>query len=371
MKKDVLPESSRAFFRSIDIFDKFDNDELTQRTKFGAFISVCLSIFTAIYLFIKVVRFFTPKIYRDLSLNCALIDEQEFVNISVAIKVNMPCYFLHFDAIDSIGVSQLDLNSTANMRRISKSGQMIGVANETLKDMCYSCYGVMPDDMCCNSCEQLVMMAMMKGMPVTPEKWEQCKGKSGLRSISSDEKCLIKGKVSVNKVRGEFHIAPGRNAGRGSQHQHDLSFQFPSMDLSHSIESIRFGPLIPTANNPLKGLRITQNPQTPMHYTYVMMATPVIYIKDGHEKARGYEYTALIASHRTYHGQAPGIFFSYSFTPYTVTVNAKSRSLAQFVTSTSGFLSGAFAAAMMVDLFAERTGLARLFENTEAPESKT
>ena len=368
MKKE-LPESSKAILRAIDIFDKFDNDELTQRTKFGAFVSICLSIFAGIYLTIKVIRFFTPKIYRDLSLTAMLIDQQDFVNISVAVRVNLPCYFLHLDAIDSLGVTQLDLNSTANMRRFSKSGHMIGVANETLKDMCYPCHGILPDDMCCNSCEQLVVVAMMKGLPATPEKWEQCKGRKKPPSVSLDETCLIKGKVSVNKVNGEFHIAPGRNDIRGGQHNHDLSFGFPNLDLSHTIESIRFGPVIPTANNPLRGIKVTQGPRTAMSYKYTMMVTPVVYIKDRKERTRGYEYTAMVTSHQVYPGEAPGIFFKYSFTPYTVTVNAKSRSLAQFVTSTSGFLSGAFAAAMMFDLFAERTGLARLFERVEG-ESK-
>lgn len=367
-KKETIVKRSNSFLEAIDIFDKFDNDDLTFKTRSGAFISICLSIFAGIYLTIKVVRFCTPKIYRDLALNAALVDQEDFINISVAVTVDIPCYFLHFDHIDTLGVSQLDINSTTNMRRLTKSGKLIGVANETLKDVCYPCFGALPDNVCCNSCEQLILLHMWKGLEAKPDEWPQCKSKKAAPKVSADEKCRIKGKVSVNKIDGGFHIAPGRNDVSGGGHHHDLGFNFPNIDLSHTIEHIRFGPKIPTANNPLKGLRVKQDPNVAMRYNYILLATPVVYVKDGNEKARGYEYTAMVTSHPIMRGEAPGIFFQYTLTPYTVTVNAKSRSLAQFITSTFGFLSGCFGAAQMLDMFIDKTGLLNFFQKKQ--ESK-
>jgi hypothetical protein len=86
-----------------------------------------------------------------------------------------------------------------------------------------------------------------------------------------------------------------------------------------------------------------------------------LYIKNGKEVSRGYEYTAVISSRVILRGMAPGIFFDYSFTPYRVTVTAVSRSFPQFLTSTLGFLAGSFAGAMMLDLFIHKTQVLEKF----------
>jgi hypothetical protein len=96
-----------------------------------------------------------------------------------------------------------------------------------------------------------------------------------------------------------------------------------------------------------------------MRYRYVMIATPLVYVRNGAERARGFEYTAMITYRPVAAGMAPGIFFDYSFTPYGVVVNAVSRSFAQYLTSTFGFLSGAFALVMLLDAFLHETGLAQ------------
>lgn len=352
-----------GFLKAIDIFDKFENDQLKVSSKASTILSIFLSTFGCLFFIIKIIRFFIPNIHRDLELNSSLVNQEDFVNISISILVNLPCYFLHLDQIDSLGFSQLDINSTANLRRYDKNGVFIGIVNETLKHECHPCYGVLPDNLCCNSCEELILMATLKGIPPHPEKWVQCQGKiAGTKAnnknlnvphVSLDEKCLVKGKISVNKVRGNFHIAPGRNDISGGGHQHDLSFRFPNLDLSHTINLVRFGPFIPTVTNPLQNVKVNQDPNAFMVYKYHLVVTPINYVHDGKLVSRGYEYTSLIMN-REARRDAPGIFFHYSFTPYTVTIVSKSRSFAQFITSTFGFLSGSFAMATMLDFFIEK-----------------
>jgi hypothetical protein len=167
-------------------------------------------------------------------------------------------------------------------------------------------------------------------MTPRPEEWPQCRAKNVPPHVSLNEKCMVKGKVSVNKVSSNFHIAPGRNLVDSSVpgHHHDLSFAFLSLDMSHSIERIRFGPSILTANTPLTDMKIRQRPGRPMFYRYNLLVTPLVHIRNGKEKDRGYEYTAMA----TKRAIAPGIFFNYTFIPYAVVVNAKSRSFTQYVT---------------------------------------
>jgi hypothetical protein len=112
-----------------------------------------------------------------------------------------------------------------------------------------------------------------------------------------------------------------------------------------------------------------------MKYQYHLMATPLVYIYNGKERARGYEYTTMITENPISSGIAPGIFFDYSFTPYGVAVNAVSRSFGQYLTSTFGFLSGAFAAVTLLDTFLQNTGFASKIEKSasekkDAPETK-
>jgi hypothetical protein len=243
----------------------------------------------------------------------------------ISVEVDLPCYFLHLDAIDSLGFSQLDINLTANFRRYTKAGRFIGVAKN-----------------------------------VPPQ-------------VSLDEKCMVKGKVSVNKVLGNFHIASGRNLVDLSvpAHQHDLSFAFPSLDMSLRIERIRFGPSIPTANTPLTDMNIRQRPGRPMFYRYSTLVAPLVYIKNGREKDRGYESTAMIAQRAIAPGMVPGIFFDYAFTPYAVVVHAKSKSFAQYLTSTFGFLSGSFSAVMLLNMFLQTTQIVEKWKKPKSEEDET
>lgn len=344
----------KSILQTIDIFDKFDNEELRLRSTSGAFLSIFLSTFGMIFIVIKTFRFFSPNIYRDLALNPSLVNSQDFLNISINVQVNLPCYFLHLDAIDTLGFTQLNINSTARMLRIGKNGKFIGVANESIQDKCFPCYGLKPEGLCCNSCEEMILMHKFRGLQAKPDEWPQCDKKRPETKVSRHEKCLVKGKISVNKVNGNFHIAPGRNVKTGGMmHQHDLDFQFPNMDLSHYIHHVRFGPKIPTANLPLKNVRQEQNPNMPIYYKYNLLITPVIYIRNGKLINRGYEYTSMLSKYPSLQ-QAPGIFFQYQFSPYTITITSKSRSFAQYITSTFGFLSGSFALAMMLDLFIQK-----------------
>jgi hypothetical protein len=350
--------ASGSVLRYLDIFDKFNDDELRVRTRCGTILSIFLAILSGLYLAIQTVRLFTPKIHRDLALAPSVTNQRDFVNISLSIFVDLPCYLLHLDAIDSLGFSQLNINGTARLRRVNASGRIIGVANQPPAGACHPCYGALPAGACCNSCEQLLLMFALKNLTAEPQRWPQCAAGAPPR-VSLDEKCLVKGKISVNKVPGLFHIAPGRNDDESpeGEHAHDLSGVFPSLALSHRINGIRFGASVPTANAPLAGLAIAANVLEPMRYRYIMMATPLVYIKNGCEKARGYEYTTMITIRKVRPGMAPGIFFDYSFTPYGVVVNAVSRSFLQYLTSTLGFLSGAFALVMLLDTFLHETGL--------------
>jgi hypothetical protein len=340
-----------AFLRAIDIFDKFADDELRVRTRSGAFLSILLTVFGGIFMGTTIFRFLQPKVRRRISLTPSMIDQQDRINISLSIEVGLPCYFLHFDAIDSLGYSQLEINSTATLRRLSPNGTFLGVVSETIGGVCHPWHGLFPPPASSNSCEQLILLFTFRGLTPDPDNWPQCHAPA---SVSPAERCLVKGRVAVNRAAGGFHIAPGRNVADGETHAHDLQFDFPNLRLAHKIRRIRFGPDIPAAKRPLTGF-VAAAAEAPTAFTYRLVATPLRWRRRGADVASGFEYGALVASREPAGpGVPPGIWVEYEFTPYGVVADVGFRSPAKLATSAFGFLSGGFAIVMMVDMFIQR-----------------
>jgi hypothetical protein len=202
-------------------------------------------------------------------------------------------------------------------------------ANET----CGPCYGLLPDGECCPTCERLIFLAARQGQPAPQSNWAQCKHHLLAPAPQSDERCLIKGKITVYRIRGDFHIATGRNLRGKMGHAHDLLHRIPQYDLSHKIEKIRFGPKIPTTRQPLEDLRLRLTRKIPAHSQYTLVATAVTYKRNGIVIDRRFEYTAR-AKHWEMHRMIitiPGMFFVYQFSPYRVIVNVRSRPVFGFV----------------------------------------
>ena len=342
-----------GFLESIDLYDKYKNTEFRFHTKISQFMTFGLIIFGSFLLSSELISNFSPKYVRDLSINNKLENAIDFVNISLTIKIAMPCYFLHIDILDSIGFNQLYLNQSQNMRRINKKGKIIGIANRSMIEFCLPCYGLFPDDHCCNSCEELILISMLKGLPPTPNNWTQCTNRV-IPQVSLDEDCLIKGKFKVNRVSGTFHIAPGRNRNAESPfHSHDLSSIMTSLNMTHTVDRVRFGPKIPTASNPLNNISIIQKSLQPISSRYHLLVTPILFQKSKKELTTGFEYTVMLSNPPVLPlpGMFPGIFFHYSFTPYYIVVTPIKKNIFSFLASTFGILTGAYSIASLIDLY--------------------
>jgi hypothetical protein len=81
---------------------------------------------------------------------------------------------------------------------------------------------------------------------------EQCEREHYGERLDEQRKegCRIEGSIRVNKVVGNFHIAPGRSFSSGNMHVHDLNnfFDTPVQGghvFSHQIHHLRFGPELP------------------------------------------------------------------------------------------------------------------------------
>jgi hypothetical protein len=332
----------RRFFESLDLFDKFSEEEYRVRTVSGAIISLCLMLVSSLFFFMQLHDFLIPDLRRDLFVNKSTPGLTAYVNISMSITVHFPCHFLHVDSGDVLGFSQTYAN-TVTLRRYSQNLSYLGNAEYPNRTGCASCFNVRPGSECCNSCEELYLLSKLKGQTPDPKSWPQCEGITTFPDL--DEICLLKGKLTVNRVPGEFRVAFSR-----SLYLHG-EFEFPNFNLSHSVERLRFGLKLPTAATPLDSVLVVQQDHLPMHYHYGITCTGIVFESDGVPLERGYEYgvvaTASIASSDTL--LTPGLYFQYAFTPYTIRVAYLSKPISGWMTSTFGILSGGFAIALMLD----------------------
>lgn len=344
--------------RHLDLFDKVSDASLRESTIYGKTASIIFLCVTATCLAAQLNGFLHPEIYRDLVTDANMIDHQERINISISVLVSSPCYYLHLDVLDIMGYKDLNINSTVTFRRIDRNGKMIEVAKQTLDTECRPCYGLLPEGRCCRTCERLINLAKAQGKPIQMEKWEQC-GSNNItkKGVDRTEKCLVKGKVTINRINGNFHIAPGRNVKRRVRHTHDVHSVMDHLCMNHTLQRIRFGPKIPTVRQPLENVKMVSNAGISTNWRHLLLATPVIYKRnDKIVEQHGWEYQSMSVHEpiQSVLSHTPGIFFDYSFSPYAVLVHARTPSLLIYMSTTAAIMSGMFAILTLVESITDK-----------------
>ncbi|KAE8352075.1 endoplasmic reticulum vesicle transporter-domain-containing protein [Aspergillus coremiiformis] len=184
----------------------------------------------------------------------------------------LPCELLTLDVMDVSGEQQTGVVHGINKVHLSspaEGGHVLDVKalelhseQEAAKHLdpnyCGDCGGVPPpagEKQCCNTCEEVReayakhQWAFGKG-----ENIEQCEREGYAQRLDAQrrEGCRLEGVLRVNKVIGNFHIAPGRSFTSGNIHVHDLENYFerdlPDAEkhtMTHIIHQLRFGPQLP------------------------------------------------------------------------------------------------------------------------------
>ena len=98
------------------------------------------------------------------------------------------------------------------------------------------------------------------GWNVDMDNIEQCKdqkGRSKSASIDMKEGCQVYGRMSVNRMGGSFHIAPGKSFSINHIHVHDVQpYSSSSFNTSHIINHLSFGQRMNYAKTHLDDLRV-------------------------------------------------------------------------------------------------------------------
>ena len=162
-------------------------------------------------------------------------------------------------------------------------------------------------------------------------------------SSSSDEilneGCRIHGYLEVNKVSGNFHIAPGQSFEQHHIHVHSLrNLRLMTLNTSHRIDQLTFGERFPQQINPLSNTEEISKDSSILYHYYVKVVPTMYVFLDGKElMTNQYSATKHRKSIRNIFDssdhQLPGVFVTYEISAIMVKFLEQKRSLAHFFTS--------------------------------------
>ncbi|KAF2635317.1 endoplasmic reticulum-golgi intermediate compartment protein 3 [Massarina eburnea CBS 473.64] len=419
--------SAKSRFGRLDAFTKTVEDAKV-RTTSGGVITIA-SILVILWL-----TWSEWADFRRVTVRPELVVDKgrgEKMEISMNISFpRMPCELLTLDVMDVSGELQMGVHHGVNKVRLSPESDGSHAIEVKSLDLhadeashldpnyCGECFGapspphaVKPG--CCNTCDDVrdayasISWSFGRGEGV-----EQCEREHYAEHLDEQRKegCRLEGSIRVNKVIGNFHIAPGKSFSNGNLHVHDLEnyFKDESHTFTHKINHLRFGPQLSEtviqdmqskhANtgpggwtnhhiNPLDNTE-QQTTEKAFNFMYFVKVVSTAYMPLGWEKEVGkptkhdevlgstidHTYKGSVETHQysvTSHkrnlaggndeeaghkeriharGGIPGVFFSYDISPMKV-INREERTktFSSFLVGLCAVIGGTLTVAAAVD----------------------
>ncbi|KAL7648063.1 UNVERIFIED_CONTAM: hypothetical protein RMT77_001680 [Armadillidium vulgare] len=365
----------------IDILKNYDAypktlEDFQIKTFSGAAVTMVAFALMGILFMSELYDYLSPNISEDL-----LVDTTRGSKLRINIDFvfpSIPCEMLSIDAMDLSGEQHINIQHNLYKRRLDMYGKpmqdperqteighgnkkfldaVLPNATSTIKPECESCYGAEYGDVkCCNTCEEVKEAYRKKGWALPPlADIAQCK-REGILTETKDlpkEGCQLYGYLDVNRVGGNFHIAPGKSYQHSHLHIHDVQqYRMSDFDLSHRIRHLSFGQNVPGKTDPMDGFEYkTEKGAKTINY-YIKIVPTTFQRRDEsllmtnqfsvtqHEK----KFNMMLGDQ-----SLPGVFFSYELSPMMVKYTEKSRSLGHFLTGLCSIIGGIYTVAGLID----------------------
>lgn len=180
-----------------------------------------------------------------------------------------------------------------------------------------------------------------------------------MENINS-EGCRIKGKLHLQKVSGNFHLALGRAHEINGKHIHQFSLtDIPKFNCSHVIHYLSFGNEFKQQMLPLNGIRHVIEKEGSGVFTYNIKIVPIQYLStigySTYSNLYTYEYIyrhirkANNPMERMITAALPGVFFVYHMNPYMLQISDERQSFFTFVVNLCAIVGGVFAISSLLD----------------------
>ncbi|KAK9478778.1 endoplasmic reticulum vesicle transporter-domain-containing protein [Lipomyces japonicus] len=372
--------ASRRRLTTFDAFTKTVEDARVRTTSGG--IVTIVSTIVIILLIISEWIDYRRVVNRPELIVDKTRGERMVINLNITFPT-VPCEILTLDVMDVSGEHQSDVVHGIVETRLSPDGAMISTDSLMLnsatdklihvdKDYCGPCYGAIPKEQegtkCCNTCEQVREAYQAVGWAFGDgHGMEQCERENYPQRLKEveNEGCNVAGSLSVNKVVGNFHFAPGKSHTTPSMHVHDLNV-YETADVvhtfSHRIHHLSFGQPHPSIKNPLDDVFRTTTERN-FNYMYFIKVVSTRFEKLSGSSLDTNQYSvttherAIIGGRDEDHpntmharGGIPGVFFSYDISPMKV-INHEERlkTFASFLIGACAVVGGVLAVAAAID----------------------
>ncbi|KAG2221396.1 hypothetical protein INT45_012647 [Circinella minor] len=378
-------------FRQFDAYAK-TLDDFRIKTTTGAAVTVISALIILYLVLSELIAYRTPLWQPELVVDKG---RKEKMNIQFNVTFpKMPCHMLSIDIMDDSGEHTTGYTHDVYKVRLDPMG--IKIESEKAKKLgddtkgaelalkktdeneCGSCYGAksLSENGCCNTCDELRQAYAGMGWGMGDlDKFDQCVRENWREKIDtqSNEGCNIHGQLQVNKVRGNFHFAPGQSFQNANMHLHNLQSYLRGSDdghrydMSHEIHYLKFGPdpssssavgntkmINPAASaavtNPLAGTRkMTEKSSTVFQYFLKIVSTELLPLSGSPIYTNQYSVTQNERQLVEHAGGLPGVFFVMDISPMLIIYREKRRSFASFLTGVCAIIGGIFTVAGLFD----------------------
>ena len=250
------------------------------------------------------------------------------------------------------------LEAFAEKRQMTFTGVDDYAAEEEASD-CGSCYGAGEENECCNTCDDVKRAYQRKGWLFDKNmEISQCRKAKNSKDMEG-EGCNVHGVVALGSGGGNLHLAPGHeleNFGSSAVFtslQDFISQAFETFNVSHTVNSLRFGSEYPGDIHQLDGQSRMIQDAFGM-YQYYVQIVPTLYRFLNGTTIQTNQYSVTEHMRHVTPGSnkgLPGVFFFYEVSPLHVEIEEYRHGWTRFLTSVAAVVGGVFSAMSMADSF--------------------
>jgi hypothetical protein len=272
------------------------------------------------------------------------------------------------------------ITNEKGLKRDSKGG--FSEQMQELMPDCGNCYGAggAHGPKCCNTCQDVREAYHASGWRFIPQNIAQCVREAYRETLhdqfAEDGGCQLYGELYLSRASGHFHIAPHKSVTINQQQQNSeqnknnpllhlfelLSFTFDQFNITHTVNSLRFGHHFPGIQSPLDGMYRKVEDTHGMYQYYVKIVPTIYRFVDGREvETNQYSVTEHIRHLAPGSGRGiPGVYFYYELSPMQVLFEERRMGVVSFITGVCAILGGLFM--MMGAVDASLSFASRLFK---------
>jgi len=343
---DAFAPRALESLKHFDIYKKVHEDH-TQKSQAGGVVTVITAVIVAVLFWTELNEFCSNEVVDSIT-----VDTRINQKLPITLNVTFPhlrCDEVSVDTVDSAGDNQVNVHGNLQKISLDKEGKV--TAERQLKDgECLPCLeGQDEEHKCCNTCQELKDAYSAKELSLAEilATSDQCKHTIG---------CRVEGKVVVNKVSGNVHVALGRSTIKEGKHVHEFNMHDVSngFNTSHRIDAINFGEHVPGVLSALDGtMKIVRHGAFMFHY-YIKLVPTVYTDRYGTEQyTNQYSVTDSARNVQVKTGELsglPGLFIVYDFSPFLMRKTERVKPWSYIFTSICAIMGGVWTIAGLVEM---------------------